>query len=120
MIQGSPNGEMDNMMTTSRDASFNSHTTSVASRGDSLGNSNPENTSGSAKAFKDGGNSADGLTTEAKAAIRVTIPVVAVLTGLANFMFFCVRRKRLAKADGELQGSNQQSSDICLLKPTQS
>lgn len=102
MIQGSPNGETDNPTSASKGpSSSSSRSTAPMSRDGGSSNSNPENTSGSSNSHNAAGSDGGGLTTGAKIAIGVTIPVVALLAGLAIFMLFFIRRKRRVKAESE-------------------
>lgn len=104
MIQGSPNGEADKTSSTSkRGSSSSSVSKPTSSQGAGVGGSNPENTPGASgsEGASSGSNNGGGLTTGAKIAIGVTIPVVALLASLAIFMLCFIRKKRRSKAENE-------------------
>lgn len=90
MIQGSPNSA--DTPTSALKGSSSSITRSTPG---GTGSSSPDNTSGSSNYHGDSGG---GLTTGAKTAIGVTIPVVILLAGIAIFMLCFIRRKRRARA----------------------
>ncbi|KAJ3485486.1 hypothetical protein NLG97_g6804 [Lecanicillium saksenae] len=102
LIQGSPNGDTDSPSSTSPGSSSSDpRSTSTPGQGGGSGGSSPEQTSGSSPAPNAAGNGGGGLTTGAKVAIGVTIPLVALLAGFVVFMLFFIRRKRRAKAEDE-------------------